>query len=414
MPQAAATNRIAGAADGQGAGQACVADPRQVGAAWPADVSVPARKAAQNAMAGQQGVETVSAPRPQGRAGGWLGHGDVSLRDAVSVAAVGGIVCPDGRLCCVGNQAGLALQAAGCTIEAKAHRNCWSSPLPDPRKVREVFNRAAADYDRHAALEQEVCRRLLERCDFHRQLPRRVLDLGCGTGEGSQALKRRFRQAQVIGLDFAPAMLARMRRRSSLLRPLRAVCADIASLPFAEQSMDLLFSNLASHWSPDPAALFDEFRRVLRPGGMLLFTMLGPATLAELREAWAGNGAGSLPPALPDLMGVGDALLAAGFREPVMDMERITLHYADLGELARELECTGSSLLVPGWERWKEEQVRIEEALAPFLIDGRFPATYEIVYGTAFGPPEGQPRRSRDGDVATFSVDSLLKSRRMG
>jgi malonyl-CoA O-methyltransferase len=286
--------------------------------------------------------------------------------------------------------------------------------LLDPCTVREAFDRAAGDYDRHAALEQEVCRRLLERCDFHRQLPGRVLDLGCGTGAGAHALKRKFRQAQVIGLDFSPAMLARMRRRSSLLRPLRAVCADLARLPFAQQSMDLLFSNLANHWSPDPAVLFDEFRRVLRPGGMLLFTILGPATLAELREAWAGVGALSLPHRLPDLMEVGDSLVAAGFREPVMDTERITLHYPGLGELARELECTGSSLLIPGWERWREEQERLEEALAPLLIKGRFPVTYEIIYGTAFGPSEGQPRRSRDGDVATFSVDSLLKSRPMG
>ena len=137
--------------------------------------------------------------------------------------------------------------------------------LLDASIIRETFNSAADRYDRHAALEQEVCRRLLKRCDFHRQPPQRILDLGCATGQGSQALKRKFPRAQVIGLDASTAMLARLRRRSTLLRPLRRVCADLARLPFAGQTMDLLFSNLANHWLPDPLSLFDEFGACCAP-----------------------------------------------------------------------------------------------------------------------------------------------------
>jgi malonyl-CoA O-methyltransferase len=283
--------------------------------------------------------------------------------------------------------------------------------LLDPVVIREGFNQAAGCYDQHAALEQEVCARLLERCSFQRRPPQRILDLGCGTGEGSRALKRKFRQAQVIGVDNAPAMLAKLRRRSSLLRPLRPVCGDMSQLPFAAGSMDLLFSSMASHWSPDPAALYSEYRRVLRPDGMLLFATLGPGTLAELYESWAVvGGAAALAP-FPDLMVIGDALMAAGFGEPVMDMERITVRYRSLDALARELECTGISLLVRGWGGWAAARQRVEAAYAQHLIDGQFPLTYEIIYGTAFGPVEGQPRRTPEGDVATFSVDSLLKSR---
>jgi len=286
--------------------------------------------------------------------------------------------------------------------------------LPEIREIRETFNRVADCYDRHAALEQEVCRRLLERCEFLRRPPQRILDLGCGTGAGSQALKRKFRQAQVIGLDIAPAMLARLRRRSSLLRPLRPVCADLARLPFARASMDLLFANMAMHWSPGLPALFDECRRVLRPDGMLLFATLGPGSLAELGEAWAEAGAAASVAPLPDLMEVGDALMAAGFREPVMDMERMTLQYPSFAALARELECTGTAQLLRGWANWPALQQPLEKALGARLDDGRIPLTFEVVYGTAFGPPEGQPRRTADGEVATFSVDSLLKSRPMG
>jgi malonyl-CoA O-methyltransferase len=285
--------------------------------------------------------------------------------------------------------------------------------LLDPSTVRRAFNRVADHYDRHAALEQEVGRRLLERSDFQRRPPQRILDLGCGTGVGSLALKQKFRRAQVIGLDFAPAMLQRLRRRSTLLKPLRPVCGDIAWLPFARHSFDLLFSNLANYWSPAPGQLFDEWRRVLRPDGLLLFATLGPATLAELGEAWAAVDASVALAALPDLMEIGDALMAAGFREPVMDTERITVRYPSFDALIEELEWTGSSLLVRGWDGWRTSRQRLEAAFAPLLIEGQFPLSYEIVYGTAFGPPEGQPRRTPTGDVVTFSPESLLKSRAM-
>lgn len=285
---------------------------------------------------------------------------------------------------------------------------------PDPRAVRERFESLAEHYDGHAALEQEVSRRLLERCEFSRLQPTRLLDLGCGTGAAAAALKRRYRQAQVIGVDASPAMLAGLRRRSSLLRPLRGVCGDVAALPFPGSSADLMFANLVNFWSPQPVALFDEYRRVLRPDGMLLFTTLGPGTFWQLREAWASVDPEVRLPDFADILEVGDALMAAGFREPVMDREVITLQYPRLAALAEELEATAVSLLILGWERWRAQRERLEAAYSPLLTAGRYPLSYEIIYGTAFGPQEGQPRRTADGDVVTFSVDSLLKSRPMG
>lgn len=276
------------------------------------------------------------------------------------------------------------------------------------RAVAAAFDHAAGEYDRHAALEQEVGRRLLERCAFSRREPQDILDLGCGTGAGAEALKRRYRRARVVGLDVSQGMLKQFARRSRWLRPLAAVRGDITALPIAGAAADLVFANLADPWVSDRPAVFEEYRRVLRPGGMLLFSTLGPATLRELREA----GGGSLVlPGFADLLEIGDALVAAGFRDPVMDMESITLQYPDLDALVRELEMTGAALLVGRWRDRAADPAAWRAAWEPLRMAGKYPVSYEIVYGTAFGPEEGQPRRTRDGEVATISVDSLLKSR---
>ena len=277
--------------------------------------------------------------------------------------------------------------------------------------IRDRFEQIAGRYEQHAALEQEVCTRLLERTVFNLSSPLQILDLGCGTGTGSAQLKRTVRKAQVVGMDTSLAMLSQVRRKSSMLRPLKAVCGDIGALPFAARSADMVFSNLASYWCPEPMAMFAEFRRVMRPDGMLLFSTFGPATMNELGEAWAGVDEEVELPVFPDLLEIGNALVAAGFREPVMDREMITLNYPQLDALFDELEATGTSLLVHGWERWKTARMELKQAYAPMLRDGKYPLSFEVVYGTAFGPRDGQPMKTPGGDVATFSVDSLRRSR---
>jgi malonyl-CoA O-methyltransferase len=284
--------------------------------------------------------------------------------------------------------------------------------MPDLRQIIDTFERISGRYDRHAALEQEVCRRLLERTTFNRRAPARILDLGCGTGQGSAELKRSFRKAQVIALDSSRAMLAQLRRRSTLLRPLKTVCADISALPFSSQSADLVFSNLASFWCADPMAMFSEFRRVLRPDGMLLFSTLAPGTFRELDEAWSGTDSAIEFPDFPDLLEIGDALMAAGFREPVMDTEKIVVSYSRLDSLLDELEATGMSLLVRGWNR-SESRITLLDRMYPRLPgEDKLPLSFVINYGVAFGPAEGQPVKTQRGDIATFSVDALKSTAR--
>ena len=280
------------------------------------------------------------------------------------------------------------------------------------QRIREAFDAAAPRYDRHAALEREVASRLLDRVAFRRDEPRLVLDLGCGTGGGAEALKKSFRKAQVVALDFAPGMVRAARGRSRLTRPLHAVNADMAGLPFSRHSVDLAFCNLALPWLADPVRFFGEALRVLRPGGMLLFSAFGPDSLEQLDAAASAAGCAVEASGFPDLLELGDALTATGFREPVMDVDRITLDYPDVAAMFDELEATGTALLVDGWPELKAEPEALAAHWPGRTRDGRVPLGFEIVYGAAFGPPEGQPRRTDKGEEATFSVDSLLKSRR--
>ena len=233
-----------------------------------------------------------------------------------------------------------------------------SMRLFDAKQVRRAFSRSAASYDAAAQLQHAVEARLLESLDYledpalKREPPQRVLDLGCGTGRASIAMQKRWPKAQVVSLDLALPMLqqargASKRSRAWLSNPFarapHAVCADARALPLAESSVDVLFSNLCLQWVEDLDALFVGFRRVLKPHGLLLVSTFGPETLWELRDAFAH--ADDAPHVSPfaDIAGFGDALVRAGFHQPVLDREEETTHYPGLASLMRELRAIGAT-----------------------------------------------------------------------
>lgn len=287
------------------------------------------------------------------------------------------------------------------------------TPL-DRTAIRSSFDRAAPTYDDSAVLQREIESRLLERIEFQRNEPETILDLGCGTGSASRLLAGRYERANVIALDWAPAMLGRVepgpeggRRAVENLNPL---CADMHSLPLAARSVDLVFSNLALQWSYDLPAVFREFRRIMKADAMLVFTSFGPDTLYELKQAWRSVDEFPHVNDHPDMHDVGDELLAAGFREPVMDAERLTLEYADVMSLMRELKAIGAHNVARKRQHGLTGKARLKAMLnsyETFKRGGRYPASYEVIYGTAFGPSEGQPVKTPGGDVATFSIDAL-------
>ncbi len=285
-------------------------------------------------------------------------------------------------------------------------------PATESGQLRHIFEQQAAHYDQHAALEREVADRLLERVSYQRREPARIIDLGCGTGYCAVALKRRYRKAEVLGVDFALPMCSLTAKKSTFMRPLRVICANASSLPLANRSADLLVANLSLQWTENLVELFNDLRRVLRPGGLLLFSVPGTDSLLELKLASQNAGLVDAIADFPDMHDMGDALLAAGFREPVMDAEHITLTYPSQAALMKELQAVGAASYC---RNFSEMQQNPESWASHYPIDrnsGHWPLSWEIAYGAAFGPEEGQPVRNGGGETATFSVEALRGSRR--
>ena len=259
--------------------------------------------------------------------------------------------------------------------------------LPDKRQARRSFESAAGGYDRAAVLQREVGERLLERLDLVKLQPQRVLDLGSGTGYCIPGLLARYRKADIVALDIAMAMLGQARRRGRWLRRPRCVCADAERLPFADNSFDLVFSSLMLQWCVDIDMAFAELQRILRPGGLLLFSTFGPDTLKELRDSWQTVDGDTHVNAFLDMHDIGDALLRARFSDPVVDVERLTVTYPDVWQLMRELKQVGAHNVTTGRPRsltGKARMQRLVQAYEQYRCAGVLPASYEIVNGHAW------------------------------
>ena len=257
-------------------------------------------------------------------------------------------------------------------------------------RVGASFDRAARQYDAAAFLQREVGERLLERLDLMANVPARVLDVGCGTGRPTRELQQRYPRAEIIGVDLAPAMLKMAAKKQPWLgRGARFVCAEASQLPLADASCDLVYASLLLQWCENLDATLLEWRRLLKPHGLLLFSTLGPDTLKELRAAWGVVDGFNHVNRFLDMHDVGDALIRAGFVEPVMDVEHLTLTYADATGLMRDLKSIGAHNVTAGRRRGLMGRGKLKtfaDAYERFRHEGRLPASYEVVYGTAWAP----------------------------
>lgn len=280
------------------------------------------------------------------------------------------------------------------------------------KQLRRNLDLAATSYDESGVLHKEISKRLLERLDLVKLTPRAVLDVGCGTGGSSAELLRRYRGTRVVALDLSEAMLAQAGRKQKLFRKFQRICGDLACLPLAADSQELVISNLALHWSDDLDQAFSEFARVLRPGGLLSFSTFGPDTLKELRAAWAQVDGHNHVNLFVDMHDIGDALIRAGFADPVLDVEHLTVNYTRLEELLADLKATGEGNATagrpPGLTTPRQLQALAQAYEANRSAEG-LPATYEVVYGHAWAVA---PRQRQTGDGETLVPMDMLQTRR--
>lgn len=280
----------------------------------------------------------------------------------------------------------------------------------DPRAVRRSFDACAARFDASAAVHAEIRKRLLERLDVVRLEPRVVIDLGAGTGHASRALQDRYSGARIVAMDLSPRMLVQARRQQRLFRRFDRVAAAAERLPLREGSADLVFSNLMLQWCSNPDSVFGEIRRVLRTNGLVTFTTLGPDTLRELRQAWSRFDRHVHVHRFIDMHDLGDALLRAGFAEPVMDTERLTLTYPDGQALLHELAGSGSTNVARGRRHGLTGRALgggFLDACAALRKDGSLPVSLEVVYGHAWIGEKG--RAMQQGGEAFFPVENLRR-----
>lgn len=275
----------------------------------------------------------------------------------------------------------------------------------DKSRVRRLAARAAPHYDSAAWLPRHVAAALMEHLQPVRIQPARILDAGAGTGVCSRLLSRHYPSARVISLDCSPQMLTTGRGRGPRWFSKRAfACGDAESLPLADNSIDLLVSSLMLPSCPSPDAVLAEFRRVLAPGGLLMFSTLGPDTLWELRDSWLAVDQKVHVHAFIDMHDLGDALLRAGLRDVVMDTERFTGKYADVSTLTTELKRLGASNAAVGCAKSLSTSARfaaMASAYEEFRIGTTLPASFEIVFGHAWRAPT---------HAVEISADVLLKS----
>ena len=279
------------------------------------------------------------------------------------------------------------------------------------RKIRRAFNRAADSYDDAAVLQQEVCSRLLEKLDYIKLSPRLILDAGAGTGEAVWPLLKRYKKSRLVVLDLSERMLMKAVNHGGLLRKPEPVCADIEQLPFGDNSFELVFSSLSLQWCNDLQSTLDGLLRVLKPGGLLLFTTFGPDTLKELRTCWLQIDNAVHVNEFADMHDVGDMLLRAGFADPVMEAETITVNYTSVDQLMADLRAIGANVTAEGHRAGLTTPSvlgRLRQAYDAYRVGRWLPASYEVVYGHAWKPAGS---RERSSELAVEFAGSQQKPR---
>jgi len=269
----------------------------------------------------------------------------------------------------------------------------------------------------------EIAQRMLQRLSYIRIAPAALLDAGCGAAHGLPLLRTRFPTAHYTGLDACEPLLHVARQRHGARRSVwqtwiqrapkgenRFILADLADTTLAPESLDLVWSNLALHWHPAPHRVLMEWRRILRPGALVMFSCLGPTSLQEIRQAIVQADLQTCVLPLVDMHDVGDLLLQHGFGDPVMDQETLTLTYRNPQALLQDLRSLGGN---PALDRRghlpnRQWYARLLSTLdGQRRADGMLHLTLEVAYGHAW-----RSASLRDKGETRIAVSAIGRARR--
>jgi len=272
--------------------------------------------------------------------------------------------------------------------------NKKNSSVSEKHRIQRHFDAKAMQYESSAVLQRQVCEELLQRLDLISLQPAVILDAGCGTGQGTQGLLQKYKKAKILSLDLSPEMLRQTKMKGGWFRKPELICADVQEMPLADESVDLVFSNLMLQWC-DYKKVFSEFRRVLKPDGLLMFTTFGPDTLRELKNSWAVVDEHTHVNEFTDMHDLGDALIYAGLAEPVMDMDMVRLTYEKAISVMTDLKAIGANTPLKKSSHSTEQGLvtpsklkRVIESYEQYRQKGVVPASYEVIYGHAWKTPQ--------------------------
>jgi len=285
-------------------------------------------------------------------------------------------------------------------------------------RIQKHFDAKALCYESSAVLQRNVCKELLQRLDLTSIKPSVILDVGCGTGWGTQDLLKKYKKAKVISLDLSPEMLKQTKSKGGWLRKPTLLCADAEEIPLEDESVDLIFSSLMLQWC-DYKKVFAEFKRLLKPEGLLMFSTFGPDTLKELKKSWEQVDSHAHVNDFTDMHDLGDELIQAGLAEPVMDMDLLTLTYQDVMSVMVDLKSIGANTILKNQKKEAEQGLvtpgKLKKVIShyeQYRKEGLVPASYEVVYGHAWKTKPRETKVSKEGRVSkefSVSIEQIKK-----
>jgi len=270
------------------------------------------------------------------------------------------------------------------------------------KHIHRRFERAASTLDGsdfvHATSREGLLRRLQPLLIDAKT----VVDLGAGTGAAGLALGQRFKGARLISIDIALGMLLKARQKKRWLSKANFIQANAVALPLANDCIDVVFANLLLPWVDDPAPVFAEVARILHQGGVFAFATLGPDSLQELRRAWAAVDDDAHVNRFPDMHNLGDALVNSGLRDPVLDVDRLSIAYQQSGKLFTDLTAVGARNALQQRARGltgKRRYAAMLAALNDATGAGKLTLELELVFGHCWG---GGPKL----DASHYEIDA--------